>query len=458
MLRCAHSQRAIEGNEMSSHSDVFIHVSPTGKDWNPGTNAMPVQTLGKALSLLPRGYYEKCHIILAPGTYTESAPINCYLPKPTGPDATDFAIVGAMSNVLTNADRICNVADTTSLIYTDTTLPPQTVDAFFGATLYCVSGVNKDASRTIVSNTANAFTINKPWPHAPAIGDVFQAQRPAVTIRHVGIAFWGPGPLVRLQHLNFTYTGANPLEGFVGLFLLKFVAESVEMNLNGGVFSLLHYCGINPGAELATVFPNSSFSPSREADWYIHDGTMSLTNRCQVPNSNNLVTKNLSIFCADSCTLAPNSIFGDHTDIALTTFSSFNHAGIAAHPSRLQNSNGANNYLIKADKNSIVGGGNAGIRRISLNNSGRDAILLQGNSHGYIGDVSGVNPPPPGLPPGAPPPGGVGVGIRCESMSTARVNQGGATTVMGGPDVSVGGVIRAYATLPFTAPDTCRIE
>src|SRR4029453_6508793 len=186
------------------------------------------------------------------------------------------------------------------------------------------------------------------------------------------------------------------------------------------------------------------------ADWYIHGGAMSLTNRCQVPNSNNLVATNLSICCADSCTLAPQSIFGNQTDIFLTTCSSFNHAGIVAHPSLLKNSNGANNYLIKADKNSIVGGGNAGIRRIALDNSGGDAILLQGNSRGYIGDVTGVNP--------------LGVGIKCESMSTARVNQGGTTTVTGMADVSIAGIKKQYTgppglSIPFTNTDTlCRIE
>ena len=450
---------------MSTHSDVFIYVSPTGKDWNHGTQAMPVQTLGKALSLVPLGYYEKCRVILAPGIYTEANPINCYLPKPAGPDAIDFAIVGAMSNVLTTTDRICTASDTTKLTYTDATLPPQPINAFVGATLYCVSGVNKDASRTIVANTANAFTINKPWTNAPALGDVFQVQRPAVTINHVGISFWGPGPFVRLQHIKFTYTGTDPAKGFGAAFLVKLAAESIEMDLHGGTFALFHYCGINPGSELATIFPASSFSPSREADWYIHNGTMSLANRCQVPNTNNLVTKNLSIACADSCTLAPGSIFGNQTDISLTTCSSFNHTGSVNHRSLLDGSNvnpttGANPFIIKADKNSIVGGGNAGIQHIALVNSGRDAILLQGNSHGYIGDVTGTNP------------NNGGVGIRCTNMSTARINQGGPgvlTTVTGAVpgvnDVVVGGTPRHYGAgpttggLPFTETDTlCRIE
>jgi hypothetical protein len=192
---------------------------------------------------------------------------------------------------------------------------------------------------------------------------------------------------------------------------------------------------------------------------------MSLANRCQVPNTNNLVTKNLSIACADSCTLAPGSIFGNQTDISLTTCSSFNHTGSVNHRSLLDGSNvnpttGANPFIIKADKNSIVGGGNAGIQHIALVNSGRDAILLQGNSHGYIGDVTGTNP------------NNGGVGIRCTNMSTARINQGGPgvlTTVTGAVpgvnDVVVGGTPRHYGAgpttggLPFTETDTlCRIE
>lgn len=440
---------------MTTPTDVFIYASPTGKDWNPGTQTMPVQTLSKALSLVPLGYFEKCRIILAPGTYTETSPINMHLPNPVGPNAIDFAIIGEMRSVL--GDRTCTATDTTNLVYTDAllTLAP---DAFVGATLYCVSGMNKEASRTIVSNTTTALTINKPWASPPTVGDVFQVQQPAVVINHVGISIWGPGPFVGLQYLKIAYVGADSTKGLGGAFLVKFVAESVDMDLGGGVFALFHYCGINPGAELAGLFAGSAFSLLRQADWFIHGGVMSLTNRCQVPNSNNLVARNLSISCADSCTLAPLSIFGSQTDISLTTCSSFNHAGIPGHPSVLRNSNGANTYLIKADKNSIVGGGNAGIRRIALEDSGGDAILLQGNSHGYIGDVTGVNP--------------LGVGIKCTSMSTARVHQGGATTVTGpgpatGPgsnNVSVNTSIKQYVgppgkSIPFTDTDTlCRIE
>ena len=180
-----------------------------------------------------------------------------------------------------------------------------------------------------------------------------------------------------------------------------------------------------------------------------------------------MVTLNLSITCADSCTFSPNSIFGKQTDISLTTFSTFNLPCTAlppSHPSHIDGSNInptthlPNPYIIKADKNSIVGGGNAGIQRIQLDNSGGDAILLQGNSHGYIGSVTGVNP--------------LGVGIKCTSISTARVSQGGTTTVTGpgpatGPgsnNVSVNGIIKQYAgppgqSIPFTDTDTlCRIE
>jgi hypothetical protein len=118
-----------------------------------------------------------------------------------------------------------------------------------------------------------------------------------------------------------------------------------------------------------------------------------------------------------------------------------------------------NPYLIKADKSSIVGGGNAGLRHLALDQSGGDAILLQGNSHGYIGDVTGVNP--------------LGVGINCTSMSTARVHQSGVMTTVTGPgppagpgsnNVSVGGIIKQYVgapgvSIPFTNGNTlCRIE
>lgn len=441
---------------MSPLSDVLIYVdATTGKDWNDGTQAMPVQTLSRALSLVPLGYFAKCRIILAPGTYNEASPISFRLPRPVGPNAIDFAIVGqTMTNVL--GDLTCTANDTTGLLYTANT-PPFPVDAFFGATLYCVSGANKEASRTIVKSTATTptkFTINKPWNSAPAASDVFQVQRPAVIINHVGIAFWGPGPFVCLQHLKFSYTGTDPQKGFSAAFLVKFAAESVEMDLHGGAFALFHYCGINPGSELASLFPASSFSPSREADWYIHNGTMSLTNRCQVPNSNNLVTKDLSILCADSCTLAPNSFFGKHTDISLISYCSFNHGGIAAHRSMLDGSNISaggvpNPFIVKADKNSIVGGGNAGIQHIELKNSGGDAILLQGNSHGYIGDVTGISAAPGSF------------GINCIHMSTARINQGGGvTSVTGQHDVQVGTNTRNYGGgLPFTDVDKlCRIE
>ena len=111
-----------------------------------------------------------------------------------------------------------------------------------------------------------------------------------------------------------------------------------------------------------------------------------------------------------------------------------------------------------------VAGRIAGIQNIVLKNSGKDGILLRNNSHGYIGNVSGVNPNPGS------------VGIRCESMSTAHVDQGApgtSTTVTGPPvlagvianDVAVGGTIRHYGALPvagnlpYTKGATlCRIE
>src|SRR4030095_12414683 len=214
--------------EMTTPTDVFIYVSPTGKDWNPGTQTMPVQTLSKALTLVPLGYFEKCRIILAPGIYAEASPINMHLPNPVGPNAIDLAIVGEMSSVL--GDRTCTATDATNLIYTDASLN-LTPDTFVGATLYCVSGKNKGASRTVISKTATALTINKPWASSPTVGDVFQIQRPAVTINHVGISIWGPGPFVGLQSLKIAYTGTDPTKGFGGAVLVEFVAESVELGL-----------------------------------------------------------------------------------------------------------------------------------------------------------------------------------------------------------------------------------
>src|SRR5205823_3649253 len=99
------------------------------------------------------------------------------------------------------------------------------------------------------------------------------------------------------------YVGTEPrTKGFGGAFVVKFAAESVEMDLQGSALSLFHYCGLNPGAEIASLFPRSPFSPLREADWFIHDGNLALTNRCQVPNTNNLVLQRVSIVCADACT------------------------------------------------------------------------------------------------------------------------------------------------------------
>ena len=432
---------------MKTPSDVFIYVSPKGKDWNPGTQALPVQSFGRALALMPLGYYERCRIIIAPGIYTEAEPLSIYLPNPVGPNAIDFAIVGEMKSVL--GDLTCTAPDTsgTNVTYNTSPVPPGDRR---GATLYCVSGANKESSRTVTGNTTTAFTINKPWDFAPAAGDVFQIQEPATIIHHSGINFWGPGPMVALKYLKFHAN--TPTANFGAAFLVKFAVESVEMDLGGAQFVLQHYCGIIPGPDPLSLLPAvlrsmTPFSTTRQADWYIHGGVLSLIDRCQISNNTNLVTKALSITLADSCTLAPRSIFGKNTDISLTTFSTFNHGGNPGHRSSLSHSNGANPYLIKADKNSIVGGGNAGLQRITLDNSGGDAILLQGNSHGFIGDVSGA--------------GGPGVGINCTHMSTARVNQGGGITAVTGlaGATSIDGTITPFVSLPFTAGNTlCRIE
>ena len=186
-------------------------------------------------------------------------------------------------------------------------------------------------------------------------------------------------------------------------------------------------------------------SARHSADWFIHDGALTLTNRCQIPNSNNLVTANLSVACAES-TFSPNSIFGTNTDISLTTYSTFNHRGIPGRPSSLNGSNGNHPFLIKADKNSIVGGGNAGCQNIDLANSPGDAIVVQGNSQGYIGNVTGA--------------GNHGYGISCTQMSTARVNLPvGPTSVAGiTGQTLIGTVPRSYAALPYTdVGELCRI-
>jgi hypothetical protein len=132
-------------------------------------------------------------------------------------NATDFAIVGAMSNVLTNTDRICNVADATSLTYTDTTLPPQTADVFFGATLYCVSGVNRmraePSSRTprTHSRSTSHGLIRQPLVDVFPVSSGQQRHHQTRWDRVLGAGTIGSV----LHHLNFTlHRREIPLEGF----------------------------------------------------------------------------------------------------------------------------------------------------------------------------------------------------------------------------------------------------
>ena len=169
-------------------NDVYIYVSPTGIDSNPGTQAAPRTDVGQGAFPCPRFVLRGSRIVMAAGTYAEANPISFHPPHPVGPHAIDFAIVGEMRNVL--GDRSCSATDPAMLTYTDSSLIPVAADAYVGATLFCVSGANKGASRTIVSNAPTAFTINKPWTNAPAIGDVFQVQQPAVGINHAGILVW----------------------------------------------------------------------------------------------------------------------------------------------------------------------------------------------------------------------------------------------------------------------------
>ncbi len=242
--------------------DIYVAAKWGNDNYSGIAPHMAVRTLSKALSLVPPGNFTRCHIHLFGGEYLEPSKINFFLPKPVGLDAIDFAIVGEMASLF--GDRICTVNDPSKLIYTDSSLAVA-VNAYVGATLYSVGGVNKDESRTIVSNTASAFTINKPWEQPPAKGDVFQVQQPAVVIKHTGITFWGPGPVVGLQHLKFESVNAGA--GFAGSFLVRFSAESVEMAMNGATFTIIHYCGIIAGTETATLFPSSSFSTIRQAEW-----------------------------------------------------------------------------------------------------------------------------------------------------------------------------------------------
>jgi hypothetical protein len=421
--------------------NTVLYVSPSGNDNNNGNQAHPFKTARKALSQWPFLFTGKCEIHFAPGTYIEPNLIEINVPLPSGSGANIPGLptlIGAMTSLVGN--KAATAADPGGYVFTSTAITAA-VDQYFGQTLYCVSGANAGQSRLIAGNTAHAFQVTEGFETGIAIGDVFQIQSSAVTLKFDGgLNVYGPSPFLGLQQVKLQSATGSIFCGFS----CRLVGESVEVDMQGATeMDFQDVSGFTTGADGAAVSSTSPFSFLRLADWYFHDGFISLNSECLSPAANSNCMKNMSVQLIRS-TYAPFTFFGKNVDITASTRSSFQTTGDPANLSKIDGDNGAG-YILGADKVSRIGSGGANVRNIILNDSSGDAINLQDQSGAVLQNVQGS--------------GNAGFGISCTNMAQGRIPNSDVTVFGGAGQLLIGGSVKTYADVPYTDGDTlCRVQ
>lgn len=190
--------------------DVYADAT-TGNDANDGTLAAPVQTLARALQLLPVAWQHRCRVHLAAGTY--DLPSIAQVGSPVGiaePLLVDGAFVASGLGTRT-VTGISGAGPNTVL--TDAAMPAQPADAWAGWFLRWTSGPRSGQRWIIAQSTAQTFSLlNQAWPGGtvPAPGDTFVIERPgAMLLTPLGDEVHNPFGIGAESNANICWRGCT---------------------------------------------------------------------------------------------------------------------------------------------------------------------------------------------------------------------------------------------------------
>lgn len=276
-LVASSAQQNIVNVDLNFYADATL-----GNNNNPGTQALPVQTLAKLISLIPIGGYAKsCQLHMAPGTYLWNDPnspgihgIN----KLAGVGASPPVIVGAYSPVAgpftvtaVNADSSLEVGGAF------------VADQYFGVPrMRIVSGPGAGVTGMCAGNTTTALLPSAPLNGPPGsganvgVGSVIILETPSVFVNLAArfVVAWAAIGMIGVKLT--TITPENPAIGaaldiadsgtiFVESCIVDLSSGVGQLNLRAA-FSKLQSANPAPWGGMGAANP---FSPFRTPGAYI---------------------------------------------------------------------------------------------------------------------------------------------------------------------------------------------
>ncbi len=427
--------------QVASDTDIGIFVdSATGNDANPGTQALPVQTLAQALAILPNGIRAGANSniihLVNDGVTQEIYDIgNSVLNAgvPVGAQGTPLII---QSTPITTVDATETAGDINGLTITDAALT-LTPNAEEGNFVRATSGANEGQRRMIRENGATTIEVNAPFPNAIGIGDTFQIEIPGAIIQYGdfdGSEFdFGPYPIgfidIKLQpnsaYSNVNAFSASPMVAWKGCQWDAGGYEIALMNSNWQcAFIFNHLWGTAPGDPFNSLF-NANFGDGL----YINNAVMFIARSMLMGY---IVVRN-TFYDAES--FGPGQC--SQTLISPDFKDSFFNVGANSNcyimgdaffvPCRIGR---FNNTPVTVAGQSFFDAGSFGANEFS--NAPDDAVLVDTGAFANLANAIGT--------------GSDAFGIHVQGMSQAQFN--GSTTLTGSAgDTSVGGTPKTYAAL-----------
>jgi hypothetical protein len=428
-------------------TDIDIYVNAgTGNDANPGTITEPVQTLGRALQIVPSEWDGFCNIHLAAGNYSISGQMGTsgirtdYIGSPVGTNAKPLAWIGefvAVSAVLT---AVAGSSTTQAVV-----AGPLTPDDYLGATVLVLTGAAAGTRIQVRGNTATDILFINGANNAIGIGDTFRVERPASVVKMDGdVSYWEVfGSLNGTAGMNLKGIKFDLLGNIVDFSGIVVGCTGVEFDHGGGIVYL-------EDAKLHT-------------QTYYNDPDLQSIDEFFAGiyfNAGGPGTYNLGLFegslVYDTCVFNQCAVFVTaRSDLSLQSMELVNNSFIYMDgPGNFRHVDGA----VRGRARDIVpGAGQTGavniyqgcgqaIWGIDFGNITGNAVAIQGGGNASLKDLGNL-----------PATTVSGFGVMVDQMSKAQRISGVAVTGTGG-DTSVGGTVKAYGALPFYNANLSAIE
>jgi hypothetical protein len=290
----------------------------------------------------------------------------------------------------------------------------------------------------ITANTVGgAFFVNSPFPNAVSPGDVFQIQKPSVTInKETILTFAGPNTLNMIGiKWNFVENGMAFIDH------IKVRCSGCEFALNGFPLFIEVFSDFEPNAFSFPTGKNDPLNPFRPdfsnfpVGCYFHDGPVFTQWFALIGGY--LCLQNVSLFAQYESNLSFATTFAKNTGFYVdgcSTFEIFGEEsnGLVSVRSKCDGSDGGStfNFSNGACTTDFAGG-------LDVNNSLGDAFLVKKSASVGLQDVGGT--------------GNAGFGINQQQQGKVFYNpaaSGLPTTVTGtGGDVQVGANVLTYAAI-----------